>query len=158
VVMSAGGERTLARGPIARAYLPKPLDLTQLLSVVTHHARRDRSPETRRVFRQWTSHHVSTHRMRVPTVLAVTGDQAFLDEHLETIACGGAVLRSATPEDAVARAGDPGVVALLVRDEASAAWLRTHVDSRVRVLVAPSLSAFQLEAAVRAAVRHAGHS
>ena len=155
VVMSAGGERVLARAPIARAYLRKPLDLTQLLSVVHHHARRDRSAETLRSFRLVGTRHVSTQRTRVPIVLAVSGDETFLDAHRETVACGGAVLHAATADQAVARATEASVVAILTPNAAGATWLGERVAPTLRLLVASELTPYQLEAGVRAAVQRA---
>ena len=153
VVMSAGGERLLARAPIARAYMPKPLDLVQLLSVIEHHARRDRSSYTRERFRTVTQHHVSTSRLRVPVVLAITGDQAFVDAHRETVACAGAVLHAVSLEDAVARATEPSTVAVMAPTATIAEAVIARLPSTLRVLVAAGSSPYQLEASIRSAVQ-----
>ena len=156
VVMSAGGERTLSRAPVALAYLAKPLGLDELVEVVTRYARRDRTPQTRRLFRELEPRrHISTGRLRVPVVLAV-GDAVFVERHRETVACGGAVVHAITIDKLPERVGSKGIIAVLVPDPATATAIALSVPETARVFVSSTLSAYQLEAAVRAAVERSG--
>ena len=157
VVMSAGGERTLSRAPVALAYLAKPLALESLVDTVSRFARRDRSPSSRAAFEGLEGRrHISSRRLRIPMVLAVDPPPDYVETNRETVACGGAILTECALEDAVDRANGGEAVALVAFDPAAADALVARVPDEVRVLDVSVMTQYQLEAAVRAAVQRAG--
>jgi CheY-like chemotaxis protein len=162
VVISAAGERTLSRAPVASGYLSKPLQLEPLLDIIRRSLRSERSEDTMRIFRDMRPQKITSSRLSLPTVLAVEPTEAFVRRGAEIAACGGAVLKTATLEALAERAREVRPVALLMTDavyrtgpdliEAVAA----EVDARVLRVAAEEMEPTPVESRIRRAVQESG--
>jgi CheY-like chemotaxis protein len=160
IIMSASGERGLSRAPVAMGYLAKPIHLDQLLSLVESVLQR-LPPRSNRAASDEADADLrtSTHKLAIPTILAVGCSSHFLKRHQETAAFAGAVMRATD-------AAGVGQAAITIRPVAfvvTEAFHRLHgeqietlghaVDASVIQIRGEDISDHQLEARMRAAVQ-----